>query len=478
MWIMAIARITFLSTEEEETIHAKSIEALSSIGVLVRSDSVLSLLKKSGAIVDMRSRVAKLPESLVIESLKKAPTEFTLCARQPENDVKIPTAGLPWITTDGLTLYMVDLDTGKRRDATRKDYADFARLADAMGAIGFFWPIVTISDVPASCHSAYELWTALQNCTMHVQGDCTSASDARKQIELATLIAGSEKELRKRPLFSAATNPISPLSFDKGAVEAQVEFAKAGIPILCHSMSMSGMSSPVTMAGTIVNINAENLASIVISQCASPGAPHIYGSASAPIDMMTGAINFSAPEHLLISAAAGQMARRYGRPCMVADWGMGRNGPGMLTSFSESFSYIASVLSGSDLISGIGGLDCAKGCSMEQMVIDSIVWENFQAFLRDFRIDDETAALGTMREVGHGNSFLSHPHTAKNFRKELHFWDKTKLSFEATLSDRMLPDATKIAKALLKEHEVEPLEKSVDSEGERILKDYQKTSQE
>jgi len=475
---MAIARLSFLTKGEEDAIHAESLEALSSIGVLVRSESVLSLLGRSGAEVDSRNHVAKMPEDLVKEALSKAPKEFNLCARVPENDVALPSKGMPWITTDGLTLYMVDVDTGEKRDAARRDYADFARLADAMEPIGFFWPIVTISDVPQACHSSYELWTAFQNCTMHVQGDCTSAMDARKQIELASLIAGGEEELRKRPLFSAATNPISPLSFDRGAVEAQVEFAKAGIPILCHSMSISGMSVPVTMAGTIVNINAENLASIVISQCASPGAPHIYGSSSAPMDMMSGIMDHSASEHLLISAAAGQMARRYGRPCMVADWGLGRKGPGILASYTETFSYIASVFSGSDLISGIGGLDCAKGCSMAQMVLDSIVWENFSAFLRSFRVDDETAALDVVREIGHGNSFLSHPHTAKNFRKELHFWDRDKLSFEATLSDRMIPDAGELAKSLLRSHEVEPLDGATNEEGERILKDYQKTAYE
>lgn len=472
---MAVARLKFLDLQEEETVHEKSLEALSSIGVLVRSDAVLSLLKESGAIVDQQTKVASIPEEMVRDALKKAPKEFRLCARDKKNDISLPSA-TPRITTDGLTLYMVDMKSGKKRDAKREDFGDFARLADAIDSIDFFWPIVTISDVPQACHSSYELWTAFQNCAMHVQGDCTSAKDARKQIELASLMAGGAKELKMRPVFSAATNPISPLSFDRGAVEAQVEFAKAGIPILCHSMSMSGMSAPVTLAGTVVNLNAENLASIVISQCASPGAPHIYGSSSAPMDMATGAINFSAPEHLLISAAAGQMARRYGRPCMVADWGMGRNGPGMLTSLSESISYIASALSGSDLVSGIGGLDSAKGCSMEQMVIDSMLWENFLAFMRDFTIDDETAALSVTRDVGQGNSFLEHPHTAHNFRKELHFWDRKKLSMEATLSDRMLPEARRIAESLLRDHEVEPLDKDINQEGERILKEYGKAA--
>ena len=471
---MAIARLRFLSSDEEELVHEKSLETLSEIGVLVRSKSVLSLLNDSGADVDKKSQIARIPEAMVSGALKKAPNRFELCARERTNDIGVPTTGMPHLTTDGLTLYMRDLETGEKRNATRNDFSQFARLADALDAVDFFWPIVTISDVPSGSHNLHELWTAFQNCTLHVQGDCTDASDAKGMIELGSIVVGGKEKLMKRPIFSCATNPISPLSFDKGAVEAQVEFARAGVPVLCHSMSMSGMSAPVTLAGTIVNLNAENLASIVISQCASPGAPHIYGSCSMPADFVTGAINMYAPEGMMISAAAGQMARRYGRPCMVANWGMGGKGPGIQVSLSEAFAYALGVFSGSDLISGIGGLDSAKGCSMEQMVLDSIVWDDFRAFLRDFTIDDKTTALDVMREVGHGNSYLSHAHTGRTFRKELHFWNKKNLALEATLSSKMLPEAREIAKKLLKEHEVPKLDREVIRRGEAILRERSK----
>ena len=466
----------FLSSDEEEFVHDKSLETLSEIGVRVRSDSVLSMLDDSGANVDKESRVARMPEGMVNDALKKAPSSFRMCARNRANDIKIPTTGMPHLTTDGLTLYMTDIETGEKRLATRNDFAEFARLADALEPVDFFWPIVTISDVPPGSHNLHELWTAFQNCSLHVQGDCTSALDARRMIELGSIIAGGSEELRKRPIFSCATNPISPLSFDKGAVEAQVEFARAGVPILCHSMSISGMSAPVTLAGTIVNLNAENLASIVISQCASPRAPHIYGSCSMPANLMTGAINLYAPEAMMISAAAGQMARRYRRPCMVANWGMGGKGPGIQESLSEAFAYALGVFSGSDLISGIGGLDCAKGCSMEQMILDSIIWDNFRAFLREFTFDDESAALSVMREVGHDNSYLSHPHTGRTFRKELHFWDKENLALEATFSSKMLPKARKIAKELLKEHEVPTLDREVVRKGSLLLKRHDRVA--
>jgi len=291
-------------------------------------------------------------------------------------------------------------------------------------------------------------------------------------VELASLLVGGEKELRKRPIFSVVSCPIAPLSFEKGAVEAQVEFAKAGIPVVSMSMSLSGLSAPVTMAGTIINANAENLASLVISQVASPGSPHIYSFESMPIDMQTGYMNNSAPELPLISAAGAQMAKRYGRPSMIGGWGVGGDTPGIASSLLDCLPYILTVLTGTDLVPGIGALECAKGAALEQVVIDSYLWEDVRGFIRSFKFDEKTAAIDVMKQVGHGNSFLTHPHTAANLRKELFFFNKKRQSWWATLSDGMVPEARSIARKLLAEHEVPSVDKSIIRQGEEMIKNF------
>ncbi|MEM2838582.1 MAG: trimethylamine methyltransferase family protein [Thermoplasmata archaeon] len=469
---MAKARMTFLSEDEEELIHEKSIEMLSKIGVLVRSDAVLDVLEENGAKADRKKRIAYISEEMIKEAVSSAPKNFYLRAREKENDLELPAPEFPYITTDGLVVNVRDIETGETRLATRKDFAQFARLADALDSISFFWPIVTISDVPPELHNLYELWDSFVNCSMHVQGDCLGPEDAKRQLKLASLVVGGEEELRKRPVFSTAIDPISPLSFDGAGLEAQLIFSRAGIPVMCQSMCLGGVSSPVTLAGTIAMINAENLASLVISQSAARKSPHIYASSSTPANMSTGGINYLAPEFLLISSGAAQMARRYGRPCMVSNWGAGMKGLGIPMSFCELFGYAGTVLAGGDLVPGMGGLDDAMSCSLEQVVIDSFIWDNFKAFMRTVDVTENTIALDVVQKVGHGNSFLSHAHTARNFRKELFFFDREKLSMESTLSDKMVPRAKEIAKKILREHEPVPLDKAVIREGEKLLKEY------
>jgi trimethylamine--corrinoid protein Co-methyltransferase len=468
---MATARLRFLESEEEEFVHEHSVRVLEDIGVLIRSQRVAKMLADHGAKADKKG-IVKIPESLVTEALRKAPKEFKLCARDPKKDLSIPVSSAPFIATDGLTVYMYDLETGKKRTTTKKDLADFARLADALGGVDFFWPVVTAYDVPTVSHNVYEMWTSLMNCTKHVQHDSITADEARIEVALASLLVGGEKELKKRPIFSVVSCPIAPLSFEEGAVEAQVEFAKAGIPVASMSMSLSGLSAPVTMAGTIINANAENLASLVISQVASPGAPHIYSFESMPIDMQTGYMNNSAPELPLISAAGAQMAKRYGRPSMIGGWGVGGDTPGIATSLLDCLPYILTVLTGTDLVPGIGALECAKGAALEQVVIDSYLWEDVRGFIRSFKFDEKTAALDVMKQVGHGESFLTHPHTAANMRRELFFFNKKRQSWWATLSDSMVPEARGIARKLLAEHEVPKVDKSIVKQGEEMIKNF------
>ncbi len=472
---MARARMKFLTTEEADLIHSQSLRCLEELGVLIRSERVLRLLEDSGADVDYDKQLARISEDMVSAAIRKAPKEVTLSARDPKHDMNIPVQGTPYAANSGLATYMTDLDSGERRNASRADLADFARLVDALDSVDFFWTAVVPMDVPDRSHATHQLWTSLQNVTKHVQQvEVMDAEDAKTQIALASLVAGGKEELRKRPLFSVVCSPVSPMSFEKCAAEAQVELSKAGIPIVSMTMPLSGLTSPVTVGGTINLVNTENLASLVISQTAAEGSPFIYSSAAVPGDMRTGEADFGAVELPFITAGLGQMADRYGIPRMIGDWGL-CNGlkPGIDKSFSEVSSVALDTFSGADLLCGMGSVDGAKGVSLEQLVVDAYTWKNWRLFLRSVVVDELAIAFDVLREVGHGGTFLSHPHTLKNFRTALASRDATKLSWEATLSDRMVPEAREITKRILSEHNVDRLDSKVIQDGDALMRRFE-----
>jgi trimethylamine--corrinoid protein Co-methyltransferase len=473
---VAVARLKFLDKDEEELVHGESLRCLEKIGVMVKSQPVLKSLEKAGATVDFKKEVARLPERLVMDCAKKAPKSIALCSRDGKHDLRLPVEKYPMLSTTGLAVYTHDLDSGKKRSTTNKDLANFSVMADALDGIDICWTTVTAHDVAQGALALNSLWTVLQNNTKHIQvvPATHGAVDAKKQVELASLVVGGPEKLRKRPIFSVISCSIAPLCFERAEIEAQVEFAKAGIPVVSMSMSISGLSSPVTMGGTIENINAENLASNVISQVSSPGAPFIYSSESAPMDMMTGVMDYNAYQLPLISSGAAQMAKRYGFPAHTASWGFETVEPGIQGSLSEAFGVALNTFSGSDEMSGAGSLDHAKGAALEQVVLDSYIWSDIRTYMHKFSVSKDTIALDVIEAVGHAGTFLKHPHTLRNFRSESFSRDKKRRHWESTGSIAMMDEVREVARRTLNEHKVERLPADVLKNGSELVKAYER----
>ena len=471
---MAKAKTVFLDTKEMDLIHAQSIESLGEIGIKVHSKSVLEMLEKAGASVDYNKLIAAIPEKMVNQALQGVQKEFTLCARDPIHDLNVPTKTYPWITTSGLAIFVKDYETGKYRDSTRKDIAAFTRLADSIDTLDFIWTALTAGDVTPLAHGPHELWTTMQNTTKHVQGvTAQSAQDAKVQIELAALIAGGKEELRKRPLFSVIVCPLAPLTYEKGSIEAQVELAKAGIPVVSMSMTNGGASAPLPVAGMLVNANTENLGSIVISQTAAPGAPHVYCSESGPMNMATASINYSSVEKVFLSIGLSQMAKRYGLPSLVADGGWGDGIEAGLSSVLTPATQLTGIMGGSDLVTGFGCVDSAKGISFEQLIVDSYMWDCLRNFMNEAEISKERIGLDAVKEVGHGRNFLMHPHTLKYLRGELSLWDREKLDLLEMDKTKLPFEANKIVRRILDTHQVKPIASDLIEKGDELIKKYE-----
>jgi len=471
---MAKAKTVFLDQQEIDLVHAHSIKSLQDIGIKVHSQPVLHILEKNGASVDFGAMIAKIPEKMVNQALETAPKEFTLCARDPQRDLPIPTPTYPWMTTSGLAVLVNDYDTGEYRESTRKDIAAFTRLGDAVESLDFLWTSLTARDVPALAHGPHELWVTMQNTTKHVQGvTVQSSEDARVQIELAALIAGGKEELKKRPLFSVIACPIAPLTYEQGAIEAQVELANAGIPVASMSMSVGGVSAPLPVAGMLVNANTENLGSLVISQMASPGAPHIYSSESAPMDMATAQINYSSVEKTFLSIGLAQMARRYGLPSLVADGGWGKRVQGGISGVMTPVTQLVGIMGGSDLVTGVGSVDSARGISFEQFVVDSYMWDSSRHFMREVHLSEERIGLDAVREVGHGRDFLMHPHTLRYLRGELSYWERDKLDLLEMPEQELPAEANRIVRTLLEQHQLEPIPDDLVQKGDALISQYE-----
>jgi len=417
---MASAKLKFLSRDEIERVHTTSVRILEEVGAQINSEVAVRMLLDAGASMHENGKRVLIPEELVKASLDSAPKEIVLAAIDKSKDFRIPTREHFFLANGGEGVFIKDLMTGESRYANADDVRDFTILSQELPQIDFWWQMVGAVEMPAEKKCLTELRIAFENTDKHIQAMGGNTAEARRTIEMASIFTDGAEELAKRPIVSAVLCPLSPLTFEKGLTDAQIEFSRASIPVVAMVASVAGLTSPATLSGTIVQVNAENLASLVISQVAKKGSPWIYSSDSSSGDLKTGSINYGSFETFLIRTGCAQMARHYRIPSMVSGVGLENQSP-FMTDLEDGVPYaIVQSLVDSDLGSGPGGVDQAAGASYEQYMIDLWVWDLAKGFTRNFGVDDAKISFETIRDAALDGNFLNKRHTIANFRNEFY----------------------------------------------------------
>lgn len=415
---MSKANMRVLSKEDIDLIHSSSLRILAEVGVKIDSPSVVELMQRAGAKTDQKMHTVYINEKMISQALKSAPRNITLCSRRGV-DYTIPGDGGQLISTDGQPPAMYEADSCTKRPSKLKDVKDFAVLADALSEVDFVWPPVVATDMPSDKSSFYEFLVTMAYTSKHVQHGATSAEEANFQIDVASAILGSKEQLKKRPIFSDVCTPISPLRYDKGEAEALVILSRAGVPMVHLSMGIAGSVTPVTVAGTLAVINAENLCGLTISQVANPGAPSIYSSFSGVTDLKSGVFLCASPEGVLMDVAGIEMAKHYGLPSCCGGPSNSSRTMSAEAGYESAITAMASMLTGSDIMVGLAGLDRAGMMSLEKLVMDCEVWRWLERIRAGIEVNDSTIGFDAIKRQGPGGMFLSDPHTLKYMRKDM-----------------------------------------------------------
>jgi len=415
--------ISVLEREETERVHEGALWILAKVGLRICSAKALKVLAGAGAEVNSKSFLAKIPEHLVAEAIKNCKKEFALCSRDGRHDLPIPATSRPWVSTDGICTNILDARTNERAMSLNDDLVRFVRLADALEPVDFVWPMVNPGESPAGLQSLRAWFTTLENTGKHIQHEALNARMARVEIQAASMLTDGEKELMRRPIFSAVQCPVAPLVFEKGSIEASMEFARSGIPVVYMSMPIMGASAPVTIAGALALGHAETLGGIVVSQLTKKGSPVFHSVLAGPLDMEFGVWASGSCERAIADAASTQLAKYLGIPNEEGGFSTAAMVPGFQSGYEKIATMIPPAMAGADLISAIGTLDSSGCMSMVQAVMDAEMWTYVQRMLRGIKVSDDSLSLKSIKEVGPGGFFLRHRETLAKYRSEL--WHPT-----------------------------------------------------
>ncbi len=309
--------LPMFSEDELEEIHLATLEVLEKTGVFVEDPEAFAIFEKAGAIVDSDKKIVKLHPYLVEEAIQSAPSKLFLAGRNPKNDVILESNRVGF-TTFGEGVKVRDPYTGELRAPTKTDVENAAKLADAMDEVDVYERAVGAHEVPQEVGQLHNAEASFNNTTKHVFMGPFDGYQLDKIVEMASAIAGSKEKLLERPLITFITCPVSPLKLVKDTCEVIMGAARSGMAVNILSMAMSGGSSPVTLAGTLVNHNAEVLSGIVLSQLTRKGAKVIYGSSTTAMDLRLATASVGSPECAMISGAVARLARYYALPSFVA----------------------------------------------------------------------------------------------------------------------------------------------------------------
>jgi len=316
--------------------------------------------------------------------------------------------------------YFRDLKTGKFRQPTAKDMENATRLGDALEGISFIMCIASASDVPPEIRYLRELQILYNNTVKPIIYAAPSSNQAKWVIKIATVVAGGENELKKRPIIALFSNTSSPLYFSK-LNENIIEFAKKGLPVIIASGPMMGSTGPATVVGSLVVSTAEVLFGIVLSQQINPGTPIIYSAHANVMDMRLGRCCYAASEEAIAKGINAQMARYYKLPSFAQTGsGIDSKSADAQAGAEIAINSLTNALAGINLIENVGTIAGGECGSLEMAVIGDEVIGMVKRILRGVDINDETLALDIIDDVGPGQDFLSHDHTLKFFKKELY----------------------------------------------------------
>src|SRR5665647_3741249 len=282
---------------------------VSELGIEFLYPEALEYFEKAGQKVE--GELVKFDPDWILEQVAKAPSEFTLQARNPEHSVQIGGKHMVFSTVYGCPFVR---EGSERRNATYQDFENLVKLAQAFPELDS--PGGTIcepDDKPLDSRHLDMVYALLTLSDKPFMGSVTSGPNALDTIAMAELVFGKES-LEQTPAIISLINVNSPLRYDDRMLSALLEYAKAGQATIITPFLLMGAMSPVSVVATLAQQVGEALAGIALVQTIRPGCPVVFGSFLSNTDMQSGSPSFGTPESAVGLLCTGQIARHYNLP--------------------------------------------------------------------------------------------------------------------------------------------------------------------
>jgi trimethylamine--corrinoid protein Co-methyltransferase len=236
-------------------------------------------------------------------------------------------------------------------------------------------------------------------------------------IEITRIARGiSDEQLLEEPSVFTIINTNSPLKLDVPMMEGIIQMSSKGQVVIVTPFTLSGAMAPVTIAGALVQQNAEALSGIAFAQMVKKGAPVGYGGFTSNVDMKSGAPAFGTPEYMKAQLVGGQLARRYQIPYRTSNT-CAANTVDAQAAYESVFSLWGAIQGGGNMMMHAAGwLEGGLRCSYEKTILDIDLLQMVAEFLTPLDLSEEALGFDAIQSVGPGGHFFGTQHTQDRYK--------------------------------------------------------------
>ncbi len=389
-----------------------AMEVLERTGIEVAASPCREVFRAAGCRVDEDHNRVYIGAKLVEASLRTAAREVLLAGRSPQHDLNLGGRRV-YMGTGGQAVKVLDLD-GKVRETRLADNYDIGRLCDTLEHIHFYMRPVVPRDLANEQIDVNQFYACLAATEKHVMANAYLPEMVAEQRALAEMLAGGAESLDRRPLISyTACWTVSPLRYATETVEILDRIVAQRMPVVISSAPQAGATAPAALAGTLVQITAEQLSGFVYVNLLNPGHPLIMGCVPAQADLRSGAFVGGSAEFALLNAACAQIAQYLEVPLYNSSGISDSKVPDAQAGAEKGITGLAAALAGSNYIHHSAGfLESLLTVAYEQYVIDNDVNGEIMRMLKGVEVTEESLSLDVIDEVCKGpGHFLGHAQT-------------------------------------------------------------------
>ncbi len=358
-----------IPTASVQAIVADAMDVLERMGVTFHDRDAAALVAGVGGRADDSGGRVRIPSSVVSRALATVPPIVRLFDTQGRLTHEIG-GGRRYFTPGSSAIAVMTEDRDDARRPTTDDYVQYVQVVSALPHFASQSTAFVPSDVPPAMSDSYRLYLSLLHGEKPVVTGTFSAASCGVMEDLQLVFRESRADLAARPLTIYTCCPTSPLAWSADMAATFIACARSGIPVEIVPMPLAGFIAPMALSQTLVQLAAEALSGVVLSQAARAGAPVLFGCASTMFDVRYATTPLGSIESMLIACGTAQIGRHLNLPTQayigLSDAKLLDAQAGSETAMGATLAVLAEI----DQSAGAGMLDFVNCFSTRKLVVD------------------------------------------------------------------------------------------------------------